>query len=513
MILKNKIIKDTIILTIMQLFLDSAALMLNVFITRRLGSSAIGILTLTGSFLVLAGTLSNGNAFLCTSRLISEELGKLRKNPNRVLLNGIVMCMIMSTVVSAALFYFSDILGLKFFKSSQMSRMIKLMPLALIPGALSACFKGYFNAFRKSSLAAAGDILEFIIKSAVIVILSMGTSPGNDKAVCNILIGGIIAGNCFSLLYYLIMFARFHESYHEKASLSFRKYVSLAVPIMGGSVITSALSSTNDALIPVTLRQYGDSVSDALSRFGIFEAIVIPTLFFPSVVLCSLSGIIVSESARASAAGNSGRIKTITHRLITSTLIFAVFASSVLMKFGMEIGELLGGGILAGKMISVISPVIPFIYLEIILEALIKGMGLQGFSSVNYLAEYAVRISVVLIFVPHFGFYGIVASYYASNIIGNCSRLFKIVRYTKVELQLIKNITIPVICSFLTMGTIELLFRIIGADSDKFSFMIIFTILWGTSYLLICTAFLRENNNSNPTPNSTILYNLHKSNP
>ena len=46
-------------------------------------------------------------------------------------------------------------------------------------------------------------------------------------------------------------------------------------------------------------------------------------------------------------------------------------------------------------------------------------MGLQGFSSVNYLAEYVIRIAAVLILVPVIGFWGIAVSYYASNIFGN----------------------------------------------------------------------------------------------
>ena len=73
---------------------------------------------------------------------------------------------------------------------------------------------------------------------------------------------------------------------------------------MGGGILTAVLSGTNDALIPICLRMYGDSAGDALGKFGIFEAIVIPILFFPSVVMCSISGIVVSEAARASAAGN-----------------------------------------------------------------------------------------------------------------------------------------------------------------------------------------------------------------
>lgn len=489
MIFKNKIVKDTILLTIMQLVLDSSSLLLNAFITKRLGASAIGILTLTGSFLVLAGTVSNGNAFLCTSRLVSEELGKQVKNPNKVLLNGLMLCLILSCTVSLALFGFSDIIGDKFFSSHDMSRAVRLMPLALVPGALSACFKGYFNAFRRSSAAAAGDILEFAVKAAVITVLTLTADSPSDGTVCSIMISGIIAGNLFSILYFVVLFFKSHESYSGKCSLSFRKYVSLAIPIMGGSIITSALSSTNDALIPITLRQYGDSVNEALSRFGIFEAIVIPTLFFPSVVLCSMSGIIVSESARASAAGNKERIRSITERLIYCTMIYSVFAAAVLMKFGDEIGELLGGGSLAGNMITIISPVVPFIYLEIVLEALIKGMGLQGFSSVNYLAEYAVRISVVLIFVPRFGFYGIVASYYLSNMLGNCSRLVKILRYTGVKFRPFSTVAAPVIYAFLTMGTAELLMKIVRLDGNSLPDLIIFTLVWLTGYILIFAAF------------------------
>ncbi len=202
-----------------------------------------------------------------------------------------------------------------------------------------------------------------------------------------------------------------------------------------------------------------------------------------------MSRIIVSESARAAAAGNSERIRSISKRLIDYTLVFAIFVAAVLMKFGSEIGNLIGGGELAGRMISVISPVVPFICLEIILEALIKGMGLQGFSSLNYLAEYAVMISVVLIFIPRFGFYGIAASYYASNIMGNCSRLVKVIRHTGIKLNPLKSIFMPVGYSFLTMGAVELLMRIVGADGGAIPEIAAFIVLWGAAYFAIFRFF------------------------
>ncbi|MDE6034763.1 MAG: oligosaccharide flippase family protein [Ruminococcus sp.] len=507
MIIKNRLIRDTILLTAMQLFLDTASLLLNVFITKQLGAEAIGILTLMGSFLGLAGILSNGNAFLCTSRLVSEEMGKTNSNPDKILTHGIKLCLMLSTSVSVILFVFAEPLSNKFFSGARMETAIKFMPLALVSGAISACFKGYFNASRKASVSAIGDIIEFVIKSVVIIVMTLSATNPDENTVCRIMIAGIIAGNIFSLIYCLVLFVRNHKKSTGKCSLNFRKYVSYAIPIMAGSILTATLSSTNDALIPMCLRQSGDSVNEALSRFGIFEAIVIPTLFFPSVVLCSMSGIIVSETARASASGNMERIRSLTERLTRYTVIFAVFASAVLMKFGDTVGELLGGGELAGKMITIIAPVVPFIYMEIITEALIKGMGLQSFSSLNYLAEYAIRISVVLIFVPKFSFYGIVASYYASNVIGNCARLIKILKYTSTPFRPFKIIAVPVIYAFLTMGAVELLTHMTGLDGERLPEIIVFVILWIIAYAGVFIGF----EYGTPVPiHSKLLCNIDK---
>ena len=190
-----------------------------------------------------------------------------------------------------------------------------------------------------------------------------------------------------------------------------------------GGCLTAALSTANDTLIPITLRQSGDSASRALEQFGTFEGVVIPVLFFPSTMLCALSGILIPEIARANAAGNQRRVCQLTERVIQLTLIFAILIAAILLKFGGRVGYWMDGGTLSGKMIRILAPVVPFIYLEIVLEALLKGMGKQNFSSLNYLAEYVIRICVVLIFIPLFGFYGIVASYYTSNVFGNCNRL------------------------------------------------------------------------------------------
>ena len=485
MILKSKILRDTVLLTAMQLFLDMAALLLNIFITKQLGTSAMGILSLIGSFLGLAGILSNGNAFLCISRLVSEELGRKNGDPNRILSYGIRLCLFLSITVSAAVIIFSETISLRFFSGAHLTNALRLMPLALITGAVSACLKGYFNACRKASVTAVGEIVEFLVRCAVIVVMTLVAGASTEDQVCRIMILGIIAGNGISLAIFGTAYMKMREIRRGRCSLTFRRYAALSFPIMGGSILTAVLSSTNDALIPICLRQYGDSAGDAFSKFGIFEAIVIPTLFFPSVVLCSMSGIIVSEAAKANAENNKVRIKALTEKIKSWTLMFSVFAAAVLMRFGRPVGELLGGGELAGRMITVIAPVIPFIYMEIVLEAIIKGMGLQSFSSMNYLAEYIIRIAAVLILIPRIGFYGIVISYYASNTFGNCARFIKVTKTTGARRNICGTFLLPVIVAFITMKAAEICLDICNIAINNLFTMAVYTAVWGAAYFTI----------------------------
>ena len=103
----------------------------------------------------------------------------------------------------------------------------------------------------------------------------------------------------------------------------------------------------------------------------------------------------------------------------------------------------------------------------------------------NYIAEYAIRISSVLIFVPHIGFYGVVISYYASNIIGNTSRLIKILHHTGARVNVFKTVLFPVVCVFLTMEASELIMRTFRFYGSSFAQLIVFTIIWIVGYLFM----------------------------
>ena len=462
--MKRNILKDTILLTVIQMTLDGLALVLNVYLTKQLGTEAIGILTLTASFFRLAAITSNGNAFLCVSRFISEELGKSERDPGRILRFCILTALALSIVSAGALIGLAPWCSVHFLKSPGLAAPIRFMACSLPLIALTACVRGWFNACCKSGLCAASDAVDFLIRSILTIAAVRLLSLRTPEALCNLTAVSMIVGAAVQLVFLLCFHRSCQAEKTGRASLSMTGYIRAAVPVMAGSALTSLLSSANDALVPITLRQAGNSTAEAFSQFGIFEAIILPTLFFPSTILCSLAGILITETAREKAAGRMRRITSLTESIVRKTIVFAVYVTSVLMLLGHTLGEVLGGGEVAGRMIVLLAPVVPFIYLEIVLESIIKGIGEQAFSSVNYLCEYIIRISFVLLFIPLFGFYGIILSYYASNVAGNLSRIVCIIRKTGMPPDPVRLVGIPVFSAVFSVQVTRLLFAVLHAD-------------------------------------------------
>lgn len=462
--MRRSILKDTILLTLMQMLLDGLGLGVNVLVNARLGAESVGILTLSASFFRLACMIAGGNVFLCVSRFVSEELGKPFRHPAGILRHCLLVSLTLSCLTMLLICLFAEPLSRRFLHDAALTAPIRHMAYVLPLITLAAGLKGWCNALCKAGLCAAADGVEFALHSGLTVLAATLFQPQKASALCDLTAwsSGIAASG--EILFLLCFLPRLRAGRTGSASLGVWNYLRLALPVMAGSALTSGLSAANDALVPFTLRQAGNSAAEALSQFGIFEAMILPTLFFPSTILCSLAGILVTETARAHMAGQTERIRSLALRTVCRTIGFSVFVTAILLTFGDEIGERLGGGVIAGRMIRLLAPVVPFIYLEIVLESIIKGLGAQVFSSLNYLCEYAVRISIVLICIPLLGFYGIVLSYYASNVLGNTARMIVVLRKTGMRFDPVRFVMLPLFAAVLGTQVSRAVFLLLHAD-------------------------------------------------
>lgn len=111
---KRSVIRDTIKMTAVQFVLECLALWFQSWMTRRVGAETVGILALAGSFFQLAAMAAGGNAMLCASRFVSEELGRTGGCPARVLRYGLCFCLMLAVPVSTAVYWFAPELSRQF---------------------------------------------------------------------------------------------------------------------------------------------------------------------------------------------------------------------------------------------------------------------------------------------------------------------------------------------------------------------------------------------------------------
>ncbi|MDR0919889.1 MAG: oligosaccharide flippase family protein [Oscillospiraceae bacterium] len=430
----NKIAKDTMLLTFVNLFLQALGLLLNIYITKTLGSTNVGIVTLIATFYYLSAVLAGGNIFICTNRLVSVELAN-NGNPQKIFSYAVIFCLSLSFTVTGMIFVFSDEIALNLIKIPQALWAIRILALSLPIGTLSNCVKGYFQAHRNILLPSMIDCVSFLIRIAVIVMLIQFCVIMRGMSIFLAFALSVTISTSAECILIVIAFCKQNVHCDKKVTINFKTFMAIAIPIALNSYIIASLSSANDALIPLTLKQFGESTGDALSKFGIFEAIVLPTLFFPSVIVQCLSCILLPEISKASASGNTVRVQHLTKKALQRTLYFSMLIMVILLCFGNKIGMMLSDEKIAGEVITILSPVIPLIYLEIVLEGILRGLGKYSFSTFNYIAEYIVRISVLLICVPLFGFYGLVISYILSNVVGNVSRIRNIDKIINVKFR------------------------------------------------------------------------------
>ena len=100
--MKQKITADTVIISAFSMVLQLLSIALNIVITKNMGESAVGILSLVSQFFVFALTLSNGNIFSVSSRFISEEIGRkgnVEKVISYCLFSGVGLSLLFSVML------------------------------------------------------------------------------------------------------------------------------------------------------------------------------------------------------------------------------------------------------------------------------------------------------------------------------------------------------------------------------------------------------------------------------
>ncbi len=451
---EKQIARDTVKMTLLSLAMQTASMLFNVKLSGDAGTAAVGLMSLTFTLFSFIMVLANGNILTSTSRFVSEARGAGHRNFCKIMRYSLTFSQVLSMGFAAISFLLSDMLSIRLTGSSEIGSAVRLIALSLPFASAGSCIKGYFHGIRRVNVPMKGDVAEFTAKWLTLfggLILFGGT-----ERFYIVTAAGILAGEVISFLYYLAEYLKEYRLFRGQDIMNVplltdtpADYLKNTFPILLSGYVQMLMSTANELLVPAALLRFSKSTDEALAGYGMFEALIIPAVFFPSAVLTSLSGVIIPEAALANREAGDvrrSRLRRLTHGILEKAFSYSFFVAAMFFYGGRLLGTLLcPSDSLVGDSLVILAPVIPFIYLEIVLEGLLKGMGRQNFSTVNSLCEYAVRIACVIIFVGKIGFMGVIISYYASNVLSNISRMIVVCRESGLKFDPICYVVTPLL--------------------------------------------------------------------
>ncbi len=441
----------------------------NVWLSNKIGAECMGLYSLVMSVYSFAVTLACSGVNLAAVRLTAEN-GSHGKN---VMGKCILYAALFGFGTGILIFLSADFIGNNIFNDVRTINSLRAFSFSLPAIALSSALNGYFNGVRRVYKSAFVQVTEQFLRIGFISYLVLLFLPDGIESACYaVVLGGVISEILsFAVIFTLyifdkkIHFGNMSLPQFVQASPSRLSDVSkIALPVAIGSYARSALVTIEHIAIPWGLKRCGISPEIALASYGILHGMVFPLIFFPSAVLGAFAGLLIPEIAESHACGDNKRICYIANRVFSVSLIFSIGVSAVFISFGGQFGESLYSGIEAGVYIRLIAPLIPVMYLDSAVDAMLKGLGEQVHSMKINIADAAVSVLLVLILVPQMGIYGYIITVFVCEIMNGALSICRLIKSTSVTARPLEWLIKPALCAFCAMGGGKLLMLMFGGS-------------------------------------------------
>lgn len=408
--------RSTISMTLTSLLLRLLGLYVNTRVTRLIGAEGIGLLQLGMNVEALAVTLATSGIHFSVTRLVAEALGQGRKREVRSLVRGASMYALAFSAAAALLLAVFAPAAAAFAGDRRLTLPLRIFALGLPFLALNSVLSGYFTAVFRPWKAMLSQVLEQMI-AAALTLVSLPFLPDGRPELCCAAIGlSAAAADICSLLLSCLLYRWEQRGLSSvRADGAVGRLLRLSLPLAFSSYARTALSTLQHLLVPKALQRGGATASAALSVYGTVSGMVFPVLGFASVFFGALAEMLIPELTRAQVRGDRAHMDRSASRMLSACLCFSGAVALALWLIGPRLGQRLYSRAEAGAYIRVLAPLVIVMYLDSVVDGMLKGLGLQLSSMVINIIDAALTLLSVCFLLPRFGASAYIAILYMSE--------------------------------------------------------------------------------------------------
>ncbi len=462
---RRAFLKNTAILTGASLALRGIGMVFRVYLAAQIGAQGMGLYQLITTVYNLALTVATAGLGIAATRLVTEELalgggGRLRSLCGKLL----VVALAMGLTAAAAQFFGADFAAGAWIKDSRAVPALRILALGLPVAAVASCLQGYFMARRSVTLTTGAQMAEQLLRIALVVVLLPGALAKGLGEACGAVVLAGTAAELFSggiiWLGYRRDLARVEGNRQLAPARGVgRRLWSIAAPVAATRYVGSALRTLENVLVPGCLALYTASRETALEQFGALKGMAMAVLFFPFSFLSTLSTLLMPEITEAYARGRRRTLEALISRAILITLAVSVPVGGLFTLFASQLGELLFHDAQVGFYIRVLGPVMPFMYLESMVDGILKGIN-QQLSTFRYsLWDSVARIAMIVLLVPARGMKGFLFVMLVSNLFTGLMNLRRLLAVTGLRIRWGRWVARPVLAFLWGAAAYRALYR------------------------------------------------------
>ena len=348
--------------------------------------------------------------------------------PRTILLAGTILSFILALFLSIFINFNSKWIACNILMVPDCDIYLKLLTYLFPFCSISACICGYQYGLENAKPPAIAGIIEQITRILFVFIVQGFFS---DKEICcQIAVYGLTVGEFFGFLYNMSTIknkkrndkkhssdkdlnnnnnnAKLHsESLHPKRqhaynaksdnrqfkrqefknktfnkrknNISLKESFKLLLPVFISltsiKLTISLLHSVESIFIPASLVKYGYTMNEALSVYGIYSGMAMPFIMFPATITMAISTMLLPAVSKAHSSGNKKQIKKLIRRTSYFCLVTGMAATVFFLLFGNICASLFFHNELAGRYLTVMSFLCPFLYLNMTYSSILNGLG------------------------------------------------------------------------------------------------------------------------------------------
>lgn len=405
--LKNPIVSGTLLLSFAGILGKIIGFFYKIFLSRAIGAEGLGIYQLIFPISTICFAVTTAGISTALSKYVAEYQQKDPRAPRRFLRAGIIASGILSLATVYILFYFDSFIAENILLEPRCTPLIRILACSVPLAAIHSCIHGYYYGKKKAGVPALSSLVEQGIRVLFVFFACQVRSQEGVAMDASLAVWGLVAGEAAAFLFCVTaLFFQEKKSLPKSADPVKHpgaKLLFYSLPLTANRLTLTLFASFESILIPARLRLFGYSQSDALSIYGVLTGMAFSIVMFPTVFSNSVSVMLLPIIAEADSRKDTEKINRTIGGTIFGCLLFGIVCTAGFLVTGQWIGDVLFCNALAGRFITMLSFICPFLFLTSILSSILHGLGMAGYPFLLNLAGSVIRILFIYALVPVYG--------------------------------------------------------------------------------------------------------------